>query len=88
VSFLFASGSVVDLILAALVLEALVLTLYRSKTGRGIPAVALLTNLLAGACLLLALRSALVGREWYWTAIWLGFALAAHIADLAQRWRN
>jgi hypothetical protein len=88
VSSLFANGSVVDLILTAVVLEALALLFYRSKSGRGVPPIALLTNLLAGACLLLALRSALVGQEWHRTAIWLAFALLAHIADLSQRWRN
>jgi hypothetical protein len=88
VSFLFASGWIVDVILAGLVLEAVALLLYRSQTGRGIPAVGLLTNLLAGACLLMALRSALVGQAWYSTAAWLTIALFAHIADLAQRWRK
>jgi hypothetical protein len=88
VSFLFASGSIVDLILAGLVLEAIALMLYRSKTGAGIPAVGLLTNLLAGACLLMALRSALVGQAWYSTAVWLTIALVAHVADLAQRWHK
>jgi hypothetical protein len=86
VSSLFASGWIVDLILAGLVLEAIALLLFRAKTGRGIPAVGLLTNLLAGACLLMALRSSLVGQAWYATATWLAIALFAHVADLAQRW--
>jgi hypothetical protein len=88
VSFLFTSGWIVDLIVASLAVEAFALILYRSRTGRGIPSIELLTNLLAGACLLIALRSALVGRAWYWTAGWLMIALVCHIADLSQRWRK
>jgi hypothetical protein len=45
-------------------------------------------NLLAGACLLMALRSALSGSGWAWIAAWLFAALVAHLADLARRWRR
>jgi hypothetical protein len=85
---LFASGRVVDLILALMAVEAVVLLTYRIATGRGIPPAGLATNLVAGALLLLALRSVLIGSLWIWTAVWLACALLAHIADLAQRWRN
>jgi hypothetical protein len=87
-STLFTSGRVVDLILLMLVIEAVVLLTYNFLTGRGIPAVALLINLLAGAFLLTALRSALIQSPWEWTAGWLAAALIAHAADLAQRWRT
>lgn len=87
-SALFASGQIVDLIVAAMVVEACGLLCYRAVTGRGIVAVALLTNILAGAFLLMALHSALLGYDWFWTAAWLGAALVAHIADLAQRWQT
>jgi hypothetical protein len=85
---LFTSGRIVDLILAMVVLEALVLLTYGFVTGRGIPAVNLLTNLLAGAFLLMALRTALLDSHWSWTAAWLAASFFAHIADLAQRWRS
>jgi hypothetical protein len=88
VTALFTSGRIVDLILAMVVLEALVLLAYGYATGRGIPALSLLTNLLAGAFLLMALRSALLQAHWTWTAAWLAAALFAHVADLAQRWRR
>jgi hypothetical protein len=88
VSTHFANGRIVDLILALVVVEAIVLLTYRRLTGHGIPAVGLLTNLLAGAFLLMALRSALIESHWASTAAWLAAALIAHIADLAQRWRN
>ena len=85
---LFHSGYIVDLILLAIVAEAIALIAYRSRTGRGISPLDLLINLLAGAFLLMALRSALVGSSWQWTAAWLAAGLIAHIADLAQRWRR
>jgi hypothetical protein len=85
-SQLFASGDIVDLILALVAAEALVLTALRRWTGRGPPLRTLLGNLLAGACLLLALRTALTGAPWQATAAWLGAALAAHLWDLGQRW--
>jgi hypothetical protein len=88
VDTLFANGEIVDVILALVVAEAIVLLTFKSLTGRGVPAIGLLINLLAGAFLLMALRNAILGLPWLWTAGWLLAALLAHIADLAQRWRN
>jgi hypothetical protein len=85
---LFSNGRIVDFILALVIVEAAVLLTYRLVSGRGIPATSLLTNLLAGSCLLLALRSALTEFHWTWTAAWLAAALVAHVADLSQRWRR
>lgn len=86
-SELFATGRVVDLALALMVAEALVLALYWRLRRRGIPGIDLAINLLAGAALLLALRAALTGAGWPWVAAWLAAALAAHAGDLARRWR-
>jgi len=44
-------------------------------------------NLLAGGCLLLALRFALVGGAWWLVAACLAGSLLAHLLDLRQRWR-
>jgi hypothetical protein len=85
---LFAGGQTVDLILAMIVIEALLLTTFRCLTGRGIPAVGLLINLLSGAFLLMALRNALVESPWTSTEAWLAAALLAHVADIAFRWSN
>jgi hypothetical protein len=84
---LFATGRIVDLILALMVLEAAGLTVYRRASGRGIPVPDLLCTLLAGVGLLLALREALVGSSWAWIALWLCIALLAHLADIGRRWR-
>lgn len=83
----FADGSAVDLILVFMILEGIVLAVYRRRTGRGIALVDLAAMLLAGAFLLLALRAALTGASWSGIAGWLSAALVAHLADLARRWR-
>ncbi len=83
----FADGTVVDLILVFMLLEGIVLAVYRRRTGRGIAFVDLVAMLLAGAFLLLALRAALAGAPWSRIAIWLLAALVAHLVDLARRWR-
>ena len=88
VADLFASGRIVDLILALMAAEAVVLAVHYRRTGRGVPLPDLAVNLAAGAGLLLALRAALTGAVWAWTAGWLTLALAAHLADLARRWRG
>jgi len=85
---LFSNGRIVDFILALVIVEAAVLLTYKFMTGRGVPAAGLLTNLLAGSFLLLALRSALTESYWTGTAAWLAAALVAHVADLFQRWRR
>jgi dolichol kinase len=88
VSALFASGRVVDLILVFMALEAALLAWHRRRSGRGPSVAGLLAFFLAGACLLLALRAALVGASWGWVAAPLAGAGAAHAADLALRWRR
>ena len=54
----FRSGLVADVILAVMIAEALLLLVYRKLTGRGLAAADLVAMLLAGACLVLALRAA------------------------------
>ncbi|ACA18090.1 conserved hypothetical protein [Methylobacterium sp. 4-46] len=83
-SDLFGSGRIVDLVLALVALEAVALTAWRRRAGRpGLPG--LLVNLASGACLMLALRAALVGAAWTWIALALAGAGIAHALDL--RWR-
>jgi hypothetical protein len=69
-----------------MLLEFVVLTLLRRKSGSGVPSAALVTNLAAGAALLFSLRAALVGSRWQVVSIWLMLALLAHVADLKVRW--
>jgi hypothetical protein len=43
-------------------------------------------NLLAGLCLMLALRCTLQGYEWFWGAGCLAASGLAHLTYLRQRW--
>ena len=85
-SALFASGRVIDFILALTVLEALALVAYHRRTGRGIPAGDVVSTLASGMCLMLALRCALVGAGWMWVAACVAASGLAHLVDLRRRW--
>lgn len=79
-------SSVVDIVLAIVVLEAIALFAWHRLTGHGPRLVALAPNLLAGFCLLLALKAALAGAPTPWIGLALSGSLVAHLADLGQRW--
>lgn len=84
-SELFTSGRVIDIILAAMVLEAILLLLYRRRSGAGPTLAQTIANLLSGAMIMLAVRSALTDSGWETTAVFLLSAFAAHIVDLKLR---
>jgi len=84
---LFTSGRIAELIILLVIVEAAALLAYRRRTGRGLPPAVLLPHLLAGVCLLLALRAGLAGMHWGWLALALLAALAAHLLDLAGLFR-
>ncbi len=77
--------TLVDLILAAMAIELVVLRALRAR--RGGRAVTLAWNFAAGACLLLALRGALADAAPAWIAAALAGALVAHALDLRARLR-
>ena len=77
----------VDLVLAVLVIEAIVLMLHDRRTGQGIASRDCLGLLGAGLFLALALRCALSGAWLGWIALSLLLALLAHLDDLRRRWR-
>jgi len=83
---LITSGRVVDFILVLVVIEFVVLALHHRRSGRGIAPGAILPNLLAGAFLLLALRTAAGSGHAAWVALFLLLALVSHLADLKRRW--
>lgn len=82
---LFASGRIVDLILGFTMLEGVVLVAWRRSTGCGLAAGDVLSMLLPGMCLLLALRCTMSGAWWGWTAACLLASLVTHLADLGSR---
>lgn len=87
---LFGSGRAAELVLGFMLLEGLGLFAW-SRRRRARPAMAArewLPNLLAGACLVLALRSALTDGPWLLTAGWVVASLPPHVFDLVRRARS
>ncbi|MEL7198630.1 MAG: hypothetical protein AAGL10_09970 [Pseudomonadota bacterium] len=80
IGWLFDRGHAADIILAVLMVEALVL---RTRCWEWRPIFALLGT---AALIVLGLRAALVGAEWYWIALPLALSFPLHIADV--RWRQ
>ena len=85
---IFASGRLVDFILALVVIETAVLLMYWWNSRRGIAPGDLLPNLCAGAFLLLALRVTLAGGSWMAACGCLAAAGISHLFDLSRRWRR
>lgn len=79
---LFASGRIIDLILAGVLAEAVLLLVLCRGLRRFAPFAA---TLAAGAVLMLALRAALTGAPWPTVAGWMFVGLVAHALDLGLR---
>ena len=79
-------AGLLDGVIMLALLEMAALLAWHRRTGRGLAPRALLPNLLAGLCLMLALRGALVGAHAAWLPGLLAAAGLAHVADLRQRW--
>ncbi len=75
----FSSGLAVDIVLAVLTLEFLIL--WRKGWA---PLDAFLL-LLPAALIALALRAALTEMHWIWIAVPLALSFPVHLADLARR---
>jgi hypothetical protein len=82
----FRSGLLADVILFVMIAEAVFLLVYRKVTGRGLAPTDLFSMLLAGGCLVLALRAVLTGSSWPVVMLFLLAALIAHLTDLYRRW--
>jgi len=82
------SGRIVDILLVGILIEIVVVHVYRLRTGGGVALASMIRNAGAGASLLLALRGALTGTGWLWIAACLLAALIFHVADLRQRWET
>ena len=82
------TGTAVDLILAVVGVEAIVLLSVYWVTGRGLAPLDVLGQLMAGVMLLAALRCALAGADSRWTLGFLAASFPAHVFDLVRRWRR
>lgn len=85
---LFSTGRIIDAIIILTLVEMLLLCVYYWRTGKGIPTSLVVSNLMAGLCLLLAVRLALSGVAWSWIASCLLASLLAHLANLRALWRR
>jgi len=77
----------VDLALGAVAVEVLGLWVYRRARGAGLKLADIIGQLLAGALLLAAVRTAWTGADPLWTLALLGASLPAHLFDLMRRTR-
>ena len=82
-AWLFASGHAVDIVLAVIAVE---LVWLMSRGGWHASDAVL--RLAPGALMLVALRSALIGLDWYWTALPLLLSFPVHLADLVRQARD
>ena len=79
-TWLFASGHAVDIVLAVIAME---LRWLVARGGWSATDAAL--RLAPGALMLMGLRSALVGLPWYWIALPLLGSFPIHLLDLARQ---
>lgn len=82
-----ASGRVLDVIMAAMLLEGLGFGLLFRLRRRGVTPGSLLPNLASGLCLLLAMRMGIAQAWWPFISLSLLGALAGHVVDLRRQWR-
>ena len=85
---LFASGRLIDLILALMALEAAFLAVLPRFVAWAPPFASLWPTLLSGAFLMIAVRFALTNTSWVFIATALLAALLAHVVDLTLRLRR
>ncbi|MBH1945162.1 hypothetical protein I5L01_13105 [Erythrobacter sp. YJ-T3-07] len=79
---LFASGHAADIVLGVLAIEAVILA------RRGWAFTAILGLIGPAALIVLGLRAALVGAEWYWVSLPVALAFPLHLLDLRHRLRT
>lgn len=82
------NGHLIDVAIAVIVLELVVLLSLRRKTGTGLRPLDLIGQLSAGVCLLFAVRCAVTGADYRWTLLFLSASFPAHVFDLARRARH
>jgi hypothetical protein len=84
----FASGRSIQLVLALIGVEAIVLMVLWRMRRCPLPPLSTLLILAPGTCLLLAAHAAVVGASWLWISSLFLLALVIHLVDLRQRWQE
>ena len=80
------NAALIDWILALVALEGVAVLGWRAVSGRGPQPLAFLSNLVAGAFLLVALRGAVSGASGAGIAACMFAGCLAHVVDLTARW--
>jgi hypothetical protein len=80
------NAALIDWILALVALEGVAVLGWRAFSGRGPQPLTFVSNLVAAAFLLVALRGAVSGASGAWIAACIFAACLAHFVDLAARW--
>ena len=80
------NAALIDWILALVALEGAAVLGWRALSGRGPQPLSFLSNLVAGAFLLVALRGAVSGASGGWIAACMFAGCLAHFVDLTARW--
>jgi hypothetical protein len=80
--------NLINITIIVMVSEGVALTLWRRRTGRGLPVAAIWRMLLPGLCLMAVSWAVSVGEPWPFVPLALTAALIAHLADLRGRWRS
>jgi hypothetical protein len=83
---IFSGTLLIDTVITVTVIEWAGLSWWHRRTGRGIPVSELQGTLMAGLCLMLALRASIASAPWYLVAVLLLAAGLVHAADLRRRW--
>ncbi len=87
ISAFFLDGSIADLVLAVMAVEAAMLIALSRRSALTLSVASIMSALLPGFFLALALRAALVRAEWFWIALALVVALLTHIIDMRMRFQ-
>ncbi len=83
----FESGRILLAIVGSVFVEAIALVVIARRIGAGLSVGDVAFQLGAGACLMMATRSALLDEPWTITATWVTAALPIHLVDVYRRFR-
>ncbi|MEK0435807.1 MAG: hypothetical protein RL369_1856 [Pseudomonadota bacterium] len=82
----FSGTLLIDFVIAATLVEWAVLTLLWLRKQQGLPPASLSWMFLPGLCLMLSVRSAVMGLPWYTVMLLLLASGLTHWIDLRRRW--
>jgi hypothetical protein len=82
----FSGTLLIDFVIGATLVEWAVLALLWRRKQQGLPPSSLSWMFLPGLCLMLSVRSAVLGLPWYTVMLLLLASGLTHLIDLRRRW--